>query len=194
MPQRMNRNLRQVGSRNEVVEPARYAIRMNRCAVILRKNPVAVNPAIAHSNSLLSLPFTVLLKKFKRLLRQLNRAYRRIRLRAFREDSLLRQVLRRPADGDHVVIEIDVLPFQPAQLSAPNSAEEKESNHHLILVWFVIQQTQKRRGLLFIKVFRFLALYLRRFHTSCRIVRNHLPEHRLVEDRRNQPVMPVRDT
>ena len=30
VPQGVNRNLRQIGARNEIVEPARYAIRMNR--------------------------------------------------------------------------------------------------------------------------------------------------------------------
>ena len=97
VPQRMNRNLRQIGARNEIVEPTRYAVRVNRCAVILRKNPVAVNPAITHSDSLFPLPFAVLFKKFECLLRQLDRADRRIRLGAFCKDALLRQILRRPA-------------------------------------------------------------------------------------------------
>ena len=61
MTQRVDRNLRQIRARDKVVKPTRDAVRVNRCAVILRKNPVAVNPAIAHSDSLFALPFAVLL-------------------------------------------------------------------------------------------------------------------------------------
>ena len=61
VPQRMNRNLRQIGARNEIVEPTRYAVRVDRCTVVLRKNPVTVNPAITHRNAFLALPFAMLL-------------------------------------------------------------------------------------------------------------------------------------
>lgn len=56
VPQGVNRNLRQIGTRDEIVEPTRDAIRVNRCAVILGKNPIAVNPAIPHRDSLFPLP------------------------------------------------------------------------------------------------------------------------------------------
>ena len=61
MPQGVNRDLWQIGPRDEIVEPTRDAIRVNRCSVILSKNPVAINPSITHSDSLFALPFAVLL-------------------------------------------------------------------------------------------------------------------------------------
>ena len=138
MPQGVNRDLWQIGPRDEIVEPTRDAIRVNWCAVILRENTVTVNPAIPHRNSLFPLPFAMRFQQFKRLLRQLDRANRGIRLRAFRENAFFRQVLRCPANRDHVVLEVDILPFKTAKFSAPYTAEQEESNHHLILVRFVI--------------------------------------------------------
>ena len=111
VPQRVNRYLRQIGSRNEVVEPTRYAVGVNRGAIILREKSITVGPAVADRNTFLTLPLSELFQHLERLLRQFDRTYGRIRLRAFGEDPLLRQVLRCPANRDHVVFEVDILPF-----------------------------------------------------------------------------------
>ena len=141
VPQGVNRNLRQIGPRDKVVEPTRYAVRMDRRTIILRKQPVAIDPAVPHRNSLSTLPFAKIFQQHKRLFRQFDRAYGGVRLCAFREDPFPRQVLRSTTNRDHIVFEIDVLPFEAAKLSAPYPAEQEESNHHLILVWFVVQQS-----------------------------------------------------
>ena len=48
VPQGVNRNLRQVSPRDEVVKPTRDAIWVNRCAVVLCKNTVAIDPALSN--------------------------------------------------------------------------------------------------------------------------------------------------
>ena len=59
MPQGMNRDLRQISPRNEIMEPPRDAVRVDWRTVVLREQTVAVNPAIAHDDSLLPLPFSM---------------------------------------------------------------------------------------------------------------------------------------
>jgi len=49
----------------EIVEPARDAVRMNRCNIILREESVAVDSTIAHCDALLPLPLSVFFQQFK---------------------------------------------------------------------------------------------------------------------------------
>ena len=75
VPQRVNRYLRQIGSRNEVVEPTRYAVGVNRGAIILREKSITVGPAISDRYSLLSLPFSELFEHLECLFRQPDRPH-----------------------------------------------------------------------------------------------------------------------
>jgi hypothetical protein len=50
----MNQDLWQFGSRNEIVKPAHYAIWMDRRAVVLCKNPVAIIPPITYGCTIIA--------------------------------------------------------------------------------------------------------------------------------------------
>ncbi len=174
---------------HEPGEPFRAGAGMQRLAVPGSEEAVALMPALAQLQPLRVLPGAISSQHVEHRVRQLDCPIRRQRLRLLRVDALTRQILRRAADRQDLLLEVDVAPFETAQLASPDSAVEEQLDHHLVLELLLLEAFKKPCSLLLVEELRLCPWHLRRLHPLRRVRRNHLPHHGGVQDGRDQPVV-----
>lgn len=157
----VNGDVRQVVGADEVVEPTADGVGMDRRTIRLGEQPVAVNPAVAHRETLLCLPAFVLLQELDRDHRRFDEARGTVVFRRLGDDTLVRDIERSAFDSDDRRLKINILPLEPAEFFAAHTREHEQFDHRAVLYILAVEQGKQAGGLFFVQIARASFLFFR---------------------------------
>ena len=137
MPETVRMQVREVMTLCELAQPACEAVRVNRCAIVFHKQKAAVLPAVAVLEMKFIVPRPVFPQKLHGFFRE-RKKRRVLRLRRAFINAELWEIEKRGVNADDIILKVDFLPLETADVFTASSCDQKQVQHCLPLDGFLL--------------------------------------------------------
>ena len=132
VPESVRVQVREVMPLCELAQPACEAVRVYRCTVVLHKQKAAVLPAVAVLEPEFIVPRPIFPQKLHGLFRE-RKKRRVLRFRRTFINAELREIEKRGVNADDMILKVDFLPLETADVLPASSRNQEQMQHRFPL-------------------------------------------------------------